>query len=174
MAGKIQINSITNANIYVNGNSLLGRAEEIKLPDITAMMSERKALGMVGKIELPTGFDKLEGEIKWNSLYEDAAVVTANPFAAVQLQCRSSIETYGSQGRVDEASMVTYLTVMFKKNPLGTFKQHDPAEFATGFSAIYLKQVINGREIIELDYMANIFRVDGNDMLATYRSNIGG
>lgn len=31
MAGKIEINRITNANIYVNGNSLLGRAEEIKL-----------------------------------------------------------------------------------------------------------------------------------------------
>lgn len=174
MAGKIQINSITNANIYLNGSSLLGRAEEIKMPDITAMMTERKALGMVGKIELPTGFDKLEGEIKWNSLYEDAAVVTANPFTAVQLQCRSSIETYASQGRVEEMEMVTYLTVMFKKNPLGTFKQHDPAEFATSFSATYLKQVINGREIIELDYMANIFRVDGQDMLANYRSNIGG
>lgn len=174
MAGKIQINSITNANIYLNGNSLLGRAEEIKMPDITAMMSERKALGMVGKIELPTGFDKLEGEIKWNSLYEDAAVVTANPFKAVQLQCRSSIETYGSQGRTDEVAMVTYLTVMFKKNPLGTFKQHDPAEFATSFSATYLKQVVNGREIIELDYMANIFRVDGQDMLDNYRKNIGG
>lgn len=174
MEGKIQINSITNANIYVNGNSLLGRAEEIKMPDITAMTTERKALGMVGKIELPTGFDKLEGEIKWNSLYEDAAVVTANPFAAVSLQCRSSIETYGSQGRVDEVPMVTYLTVMFKKNPLGTFKQHDPAEFGTSFTATYLKQVVNGREIIELDYMANIFRVDGQDMLANYRSNIGG
>ncbi|WP_027809960.1 phage major tail tube protein, partial [Burkholderia cenocepacia] len=62
MAGKIEINRITNANIYVNGNSLLGRAEEIKLPDISAIMQEHKALGMVGKIELPAGFDKLEGE----------------------------------------------------------------------------------------------------------------
>lgn len=174
MAGKIQINSITNANVYGNGNSLLGRAEEIKLPDITAMMTERKALGMVGKIELPTGFDKLEGEIKWNSLYEDAAVMTANPFVSVALQCRSSIETFGSQGRIDEVPMVTYLTVVFKKNALGNYKQHDPAEFTSAFTATYLKQVVGGREIIELDYMANIFRVDGQDMLANYRSNIGG
>ena len=53
MAGKIEINRITNANIYVNGNSLLGRAEEIKLPDVSAIMQEHKALGMVGKIEPP-------------------------------------------------------------------------------------------------------------------------
>lgn len=174
MAGKIQINSITNANVYMNGSSLLGRAEEIKLPDIVAMMTERKALGMVGKIELPTGFDKMEGEIKWNSYYEDAAVVTANPFASVQLQCRSSIEVFSSQGRIDELPMVTYLTVMFKKNALGNYKQHDPAEFTSGFTSTYIKQVVSGREIIELDYMANIFRVDGQDMLANYRSNIGG
>jgi P2 family phage contractile tail tube protein len=174
MAGNIQINSITNANIYVNGTSLLGRAEEIKLPDIAAMMQERKALGMIGKIELPTGFDKLEGEIKWNSLYSDVAVLMANPFKTLQLQCRSSIETYGSQGRVDEQAMVTYLTVMFKKNPMGAFKQHDPAEFPSAFSATYIKQVIAGKEVLELDYMANIFRVGGEDMMATYRSNIGG
>lgn len=53
MAGKIQINRITNANIYLDGNNLLGRASEIKLPDISMIMQEHKALGMVGKIELP-------------------------------------------------------------------------------------------------------------------------
>ncbi|MBJ5826921.1 phage major tail tube protein, partial [Salmonella enterica subsp. enterica serovar Meleagridis] len=35
MAGKIQINRITNANIYLDGNNLLGRVSEIKLPDIS-------------------------------------------------------------------------------------------------------------------------------------------
>ncbi len=174
MAGKIQVNRITNANVYANGNSLLGRAEEIKLPDITAIMAEHKALGMIGKIELPSGFEKLEGEVKWNSLYDDVASMIANPFKAANLQCRSSIESYAAQGRVREVSLVTYLTVFFKKNPLGTFKQHDNAEFASSFSATYIKQVVDGKEVLELDYMANIFRVNGEDMLATYRANIGG
>ncbi|UTH76086.1 phage major tail tube protein [Chromobacterium sp. IIBBL 290-4] len=174
MAGKIEINRITNANIYINGNSLLGRAEEVKLPDVAAIMQEHKALGMVGKIELPAGFDKLEGEIKWNSLYKDVAKIVANPFQAVQLQCRSNIETYGSQGRLQQVSLVTYLTVMFKKNPMGNFKQHENADFSSAFTATYIKQVIGGEDILELDYMANIFRVAGNDMLDVYRQNIGG
>ncbi|AOZ50886.1 phage major tail tube protein [Chromobacterium vaccinii] len=174
MAGKIEINRITNANIYINGNSLLGRAEEIKLPDVSAIMQEHKALGMVGKIELPAGFEKLEGEIKWNSLYKDVAKIIANPFQAVQLQARSSIETYGSQGRLQQVSLVTFLTVMFKKNPLGTFKQHENADFSSAFTATYVKQVVDGEDILELDYMANIFRVGGSDMLELYRQNIGG
>ncbi|MDF0606629.1 phage major tail tube protein [Neisseriaceae bacterium TC5R-5] len=172
--GKIEVNRITNANVYLNGNSLLGRAEEIKLPDITAIMQEHKALGMVGKIELPAGFEKLEGEIKWNSFYKDVARLMANPFKSAQLQCRSNIETYGAQGRIQEVSLVTFLTVMFKKNPLGTFKPLDNAEFSASFSATYIKQVVDGEEVLELDYLANIFRVGGEDVLATYRSNIGG
>ena len=90
------------------------------------------------------------------------------------MQCRSSIETYGAQGRIQEVSLVTFLTVMFKKNPLGTYKQHDNAEFGSSFSATYIKQVVDGDEVLELDYMANIFRVGGEDMLSDYRSNIGG
>jgi P2 family phage contractile tail tube protein len=174
MAGKIQINRINNANIYVNGNSLLGRADEVKLPDVQAVMAEHKALGMIGKIELPAGFDKLEGEIKWNSIYKDVAKICANPFKAVQLQCRSSIETYGAQGRVEEVPLVTYLTVMFTKNSLGTFKQMENVDNPSGFTCTYVKQVIDGDEVLELDFLANIFRVDGEDMLATYRRNIGG
>ncbi|MBL8509623.1 MAG: phage major tail tube protein [Chitinimonas sp.] len=171
---KIQVNRIVNANIYLDGTNLLGRAEEVKLPDIQAIMAEHKALGMVGKIELPSGFDKLEGEVKWNSLYEEVAKAMANPFKAVQLQCRSSIETYGPGGRIEQVPLATFLTVMFKKNPLGTYKQHDNAEFASSFTATYIKQVVRGKEVLELDYMANIFKVNGEDLLATYRDNIGG
>ena len=174
MAGKIEINRITNANIYVNGNSLLGRAEEIKLPDVSAIMQEHKALGMVGKIELPAGFDKLEGEIKWNSLYKDVAKTVANPYKAVQLQCRSNIETYGAQGRLQEVSLVTYLTVMFKKNPMGTFKQNESAEFSSSFACYYIKQQLAGEDMLELDVLANIYKVGGVDQLDIYRNNIGG
>jgi P2 family phage contractile tail tube protein len=171
---KIEINRITNANIYIDGNSLLGRAEEVKLPDVTAIMAEHKALGMVGKIELPAGFDKLEGEVKWNSLYASVAKKIANPYQAVALQCRSSIETYGAQGRTGEVGMVTYLTAIFVKNPMGAFKQQENAEFPSSFTATYIKQVVAGDVVLELDYMANIFKVGGNDMLANYRANIGG
>jgi len=171
---KIQVNRVTNANVYADGTSLMGRAEEIKLPDISAIMAEHKSLGMVGKMDLPSGFDKLEGEIKWNSVYADVAIKVANPFRAVALQCRSSIETYASQGRIKQVPLVTYLTVFFKKNPLGNFKPHENVENTSSFSCTYIRQVIDGEEILELDYMSNIFRVGGEDMLADYRNNIGG
>lgn len=168
----VSLNRITNANIYLDGGSLLGKAEEIKLPDITTKMAEHKALGMVGTIELPSGIDKMEGEVKWASFYQDVMSKVANPFKFVSMQVRCNVETYGSQGRVEEKKLVTFLTVAFKKNPAGTFKQHENAEFPTGFSCYYIKQQIDGQDVLELDVLANIFKVNGEDVLANYRANV--
>ena len=55
----IQTAQVVNANIYLNGKNLLGRAAEVKLPEVTAVMKEHSALGMVGKFELPAGFEKM-------------------------------------------------------------------------------------------------------------------
>ena len=171
---KIQLNRVTNANIYVDGNCLLGKAEEIKLPDITTVMSEHKALGMVSKIELPSGFEKMEGEIKWNSFYRDVWLKMNNPYSMVQLQVRSNVETYGAMGRMQQQPLVTFLSVMFKKNPMGTFKQNDNAEFSSSFACYYIKQQLAGEDMLELDVLANIYKVGGVDQLDIYRNNIGG
>lgn len=175
VAKKIQIHRITNANIYLADNNMLGRATEIKLPDITAVMTEHKMLGMLGKIELPTGgFDKLEGEIKWNSFYEDAWESVLNPFDTIALQCRSAIDVYDSTGRKEQKSMVTHLSVIFKKNPMGTYKQNENAEFSSAYEALSIRQLIDGQEVLNIDYLANIFEVAGNDQIARYREIIGG
>ncbi|MCU3415694.1 phage major tail tube protein, partial [Enterobacter hormaechei subsp. steigerwaltii] len=55
-----------------------------------------------------------------------------------------------------------------------TFKQHENAEFSSSFTCTYIKQVLDGEELLELDYLANIFRVGGIDQLTDYRINIGG
>ena len=80
---------------------------------------------MVGKVELPAGFDKLEGEIKWNSFYRDAMLSAANPYKSLALPVPFQRSALRSQGLIDEIPLVTFLTIMFKRNPLGTFKQHE-------------------------------------------------
>src|ERR1044072_72072 len=92
MAEKIKINRLTNANVYMDGKSFLGKAEEINLPAIKHMMSEHKALGMVGKMEFWSGIDKMEAKIKWNSFYPDALKKMADPTTAIQLQVRGSLD----------------------------------------------------------------------------------
>ena len=172
--GKIQINKLINANIYMNGNNLLGRAEEIQLPQIKHKMAEHKALGMVGSAEFFAGIDKLECKIKWNALYPDVLRTCANPFVAVVIQVRASLETYNGAGRISEVPAVAYISGTFKEFPLGTIKPGDNAEYETSMSVTYAKLVVNGEEIFEIDVLENIYKVGGLDILSMYKSNIGG
>ncbi len=172
MAG-FSAHRITNAAVYLDGNSFFGRSAEIELGSVKAVMSDFQGLGMVGLIELPDGIDKLEGKIVWNSKYADAAKKIATPFRTVQLQCRSSVEIYNSQGKTGEIPLVTFLTVQFKEYQLGNHKPRENSTNESPFSAIYVRQVLDGEEMLELDYLANIYRVGGEDQLAQYRSNLG-
>ncbi|HGL5374071.1 TPA: phage major tail tube protein [Citrobacter farmeri] len=172
MAG-FSAHRITNAAVYLDGNSFFGRASEVDLGAVKAVTSDFQGLGLVGLIELPDGIDKLEGKIIWNSQYVDAAKKIATPFKTVQLQCRSSIEVYNSQGRTDEIPLVTLLTVMFKEYNLGSYKPRENTTYETPFSATYVRQLVNGEETLLLDYFANIYKVAGADQLQKYRSNIG-
>ena len=64
--------------------------------------------------------------------------------------------------------------MQFKASPLGEFKQHEGVNLTTKFSCTYIKQVINGQDILELDVLANIYKAGGRDLLSNYRVNIGG
>lgn len=174
MAGNIQLNTLNNASIYVDGNCLLGRAEEFKLPTVKFKMADHKAVGMVGTIKLPSGIEALEGEIKWNSFYQDVWSKLLDPFTAVQLQARGNLETHTSQGRIAQVPYVVFLTASFFEVPMGDFKQNDKAEFNSKYYATYIKQTVNGQNVLEVDAMANIYKVNDVDKLDLYRTNIGG
>lgn len=174
MADKIKINRLTNANVYADGKSMLGKAEEVSLPDIKHMMAEHKALGMVGKTEFWSGIDKMEAKIKWNSFYADAMKKFADPTKAIQLQIRGNLEVYTSGGRSEQQPVVCFLTVTSKNFPLGNYKQHDNVELETNLNVIYARLEVNRESIMEVDVLSNIYKVDGVDILAEYRANIGG
>ncbi|MDD2870128.1 phage major tail tube protein [Neomegalonema sp.] len=186
---KIAVNRVTNANVYMDGRTLLGRAEEVDLPQVKHKMAEHKALGMIGASEFFAGVEKMECKIKWTSFYPEVLRAAADPFKAVRLQLRASLETYTGQGRVAETAVMVSLTAAFKDFPLGSFKQHEAVfkDFPLGsfkqheavspesnLAVHYAKLEIGGQEIFELDVMENIYKVAGADVLARYRFNIGG
>ncbi|NLG18937.1 MAG: phage major tail tube protein [Fibrobacter sp.] len=169
----IEINRVTNANVYIDGTSLLGKVDEVTLPEIKPLMSEHKALGMIAKIELPSGIDKLEAKFKFNSFYPSVMMSIANPYSVRKVMVRASAETYTGMGKISEVPVVCHMSGTFKKIPMGGFKQAENVELETEMNCLYAKMMIRGVTIFELDTMANIFKVAGADILAMYRLNIG-
>jgi P2 family phage contractile tail tube protein len=170
----INVNRVTNANIYLTGTgSLLGRAEEISLPDVKASMSDHKAIGMFGKLELPSGIDKMECKIKWNAIYPEVAKKFNDIFASREIQVRYPIENYTAQGRTGTVGARVAMTVLPKNIPLGNFKQHDNVELEQTFTVTYFKMEVDGVIVTEIDVLNNIYIVDGVDKLAAYRAALG-
>ncbi|MBP3847449.1 phage major tail tube protein [bacterium] len=170
---KIEINKLTNANIYMNGNNLLGRAEEVQLPQIKHKMAEHKALGMVGSAEFFAGIDKLECKIKWNALYPNVLRTCSNPFNAAMIQVRASLETYSGTGRISEVPATAFIIGTFKEFPLGTIKPHENAEYETTMSVTYAKLIVDKQEIFEIDVLQNIYKVGMIDVLSKFKKNVG-
>ena len=168
-----QINAIYNANVYLDGNNLLGKAGEFKLPEFEIGQDEYKALGMVGTIKLPNGVEALEGEITWNSLYPEVAAKANHPFKAAQLMVRSNLQTFDARGLVKEVAVVTTVTATFSKNGLGGLKPKEKSEQASTYQATEIRQMVDGRETLYYNAFKNIYRVNGEDVLAKMRQNIG-
>lgn len=169
----LTISKVQDANVYINGTSTHGQASEISLPEIQFEKSEFKALGMNGSLKYFNGFSALEATIKWNFPENDVLIALANPRKTVSLQVRSSKAVYVGGSISSEKPVVVYLRGTSNNHGLGNFKAKEDTDLSTKFDISCIKQEIDGREIVEIDIENNIFRVDGTDMLAQYKKNLG-
>lgn len=170
----INTNVMTNCNLYLEDKSLLGAVKEIKFPVLKWEMKDHEALGMVGKIKLPVGISALEGDITFNSFYPDAMKKMAKPKKFIKLIAMASLEVYGATGLEDEHPMVVSMNALFNEVPLGNFKQQDNVDWPTKISVYNFEQKIKGEVIAKFNAMTNEYEVAGEDVLAKYRTNIGG
>jgi len=171
----IVISKVFNANIYVDGSvELIGRAKEIKLPEVSAKMVEHSALGLAGVLELPSGLEKMSMSIKWTGWYGDILKMAANPFQSHKLQIRANHETYTSEGRAQELPLVILATASWKKASLGTLKPQDASEADDELTVSYIKVTLDGDELFEIDVLQNIWKVAGVDVLAQFKASLSG
>src|SRR5271168_4609827 len=170
----IQINSLTNANIYIDGVGLLGRAEEIEIPHPKHKMVDYKGLGMAGTAELWSGVEKLESRIKWVSF--DAATLTmaTSPFNTHNFQVRGDLQQYTSQGLSSELPVLYLMTGVIKDAGSPSFKQHRMVETTSLVSVYHCELYVAGVQIYLYDVFANLYVVGGVDQLSSFRSNLGG
>jgi uncharacterized protein len=171
----IIISKVFNANVYVDGTlELIGRAKEVKLPEITAKVIEHSGLGMAGVLELPAGLDKMSMSIKWAGIYADLVKLGANPFTSHKLQIRCNHETYDAAGRTTQLPLIVLVTASWKKAALGTLKPQDALETDDDLSVSYIKITLDKEELVEIDVMNNIWKVGGVDVLEQFRTSLSG
>jgi P2 family phage contractile tail tube protein len=170
----VSVNRITNANIYMDGVGLLGRAEAIQVAQPHHRMVDHKGLGMAGTAEFWAGVEKLEAKIKWASLYAEALTAVGSPFLSHSFQVRGSVEQYTSQGRNAELPVVYLMTGIFKDAGGFFFRQHENVDTTSVIAVYHSELYLGGAQIHLYDVLANIYIVNGVDQLARFKTNLGG
>jgi hypothetical protein len=169
----LRVNTVHNAAIHADDQAFIGRAKEVQVPEIPYKQSDHEGLGMIGMTQLFSGIEKMEMTIMWNSVYDDVLKKTANPRAAIKFQVRGNLEGHESGGLVSEKSLVYFITAVPMNAPGPSFKHNTPVEMESKFNVTAIRCEIDKVSQYEYDVMANILKVNGVDLMANYRKNLG-
>lgn len=164
---------LTNAKIYKDGRDLLGLGS-VEMPDFEYMTESISGLGIMGELDAPvTGhFKAMTIKIKWN-------VPTAISAGLLEseghyLDIRGSIqELDAGSGKFIDKPIKIVCRAMPKKSGVGKFEPGKKMEPETELEIYYIKIWLNGAELVEVDKFNFKFTINGADMLAQIRANLG-
>lgn len=156
---------------YIDGVGYVGETEEVKLPKLGRVMESFRAGGMSGAVKIDLGNDEMEAEIKFGGLVKRALESYGAPTVdGVQMRWVGSYKSGSSA--VAQAVEVT-MRGRFQEVDFGTQKAGEKSEQGSKFPISYYKLEIDGSTMIEIDMMSGVTIVNGVDIDAQHRANIG-
>lgn len=164
-------NALKNFNVFNDGRSCMGEAEEIKLPKLSRTMEKYRGGGMDGGVEIDLGQEPLEIEHIYGGfmaeVFKQYGVTKA---AGVMLRFAGAYQR-------DDTGEVKAVEIVVR----GRHKEIDPSEAKGGSpgkttvksTLTYYKLTVDHEVLVEIDLISFIFMVNGEDMLAAQRRAIG-
>ncbi len=160
---------VTGANVYLQDNSLFGRALEVSGLSLKSTMKEIAPIGMYGKKKVATGIDSMELSIKWDFINE-------NSFSSMDdlnLSIRGNVQR-NENGSVSNFPVIIECKGRIEENNFfGTLKHQEWTGQETKLTLDYVKVTHNGSDLLEIDVENNVFKENGSDRLEDMRTNSG-
>lgn len=164
---------LKNMNLFFNGDNWQGKAEEITLPKLTRKIEAYRAGGMNGAAHVDLGLedDALGMEMTLGGveaqLYKQWGIAEID---GVPLRFAGAYQR-------DDTGEVTACEVVVRGRlseiDPGSAKQGDNTQVKFSFKPTYYRLVWNGADLIEIDVVNMVEKVDGVDRLAEQRAAIG-
>ena len=160
-------------NLFNEGESYMGLVGAVTLPKLTRKLEAWRGGGMDGtaKVDLGMGDDGIQ--LEWTlggldlTLIKQYGAVSANDIG---------LRFAGSYQQDDTGETIPVEVVVRGRHEeidMGEAKPGEDTEHKVTTAATYYKLVVNGVDVIEIDVLAMIFKVDGKDLLEEHRANIG-
>lgn len=164
---------LKNMNLFFDGDNWQGKAEEITLPKLTRKLEAYRAGGMNGAAHVDLGLDDdaLGMEITLGGM--EAQIYKQWGIAEID---GVPLRFAGAYQR-DDTGEVTACEVVVRGRlseiDPGSAKQGDNTQVKFSFKPTYYRLVWNGADLIEIDVVNMVEKVDGVDRLAEQRAAIG-
>ena len=162
---------LKNFNLFNDGISFVGVASQVVLPKLTRKMEPFRGAGMNAEVDTDTGMEKLEVEHTYAGLVREVF----NQFGITRAD-GVLLRFAGAYQRDDTGEVDAVEVVMRGRHSEidpGSSKAGDDTEFKVKSTLSYYKLTINGEEVIEIDVLNMIERINGEDRIADQRAAIG-
>lgn len=158
-------------NLFHNGISFAGQVPEITLPKLSRKMEEYIAGGMTGPVSVDFGNEAINFEWSAGGIVMDALKqYGAKSHSAVQLRFAGAYQE-DDEGAVSAVEVV--VRGRYKEIDMGNAKRADDTTQKYTMPCSYYKLTMDGKELIELDFMNCIEKVDGASINESIRKAIG-
>lgn len=158
-------------NVFNNGYSYQGVAEEVELPKLTMKGEDFRTGGMLGEVTANMGIEKLELTHKYAGIVPELFTGFATETADSEL-----IRFAGSYQR-DDTGEISAVEIMVRGRHTeidgGNAKVGEKTETSIKSALTYYKLTVDGKELIEIDLINTVFKVEGNDRYAKHRAAVG-
>lgn len=158
---------VNDYNVYQDGAKLIGLAADVELPSIKMKTSTIEGVGVGGEIDSPTigQFESLEAKMKFNTLYSSATDLM-NPINTVNLTLRAAQQVYDKTGGYAFKGLRIVMGGRVKEFNPGTVKKGDTMDAETTLELTYYMIEVDGEQVVEVDKLNGVYKVNGSDMLA--------
>ena len=163
---------VNNFNVYEgSGDMLVGITDEMTLADLAYNVATVTGAGIPGSYEVPIigHFGSIVQEVPFRVLYKPVMKI-CNPMKVVTLNMRGAIQVLDKSTGVSDFVGIRYVVK-------GRAKQLSPGSLKPGsvmgtkvqIECTQLLFEADGVKLIEVDKLANIFRIEGVDYMEKLR-----
>lgn len=157
-------------SIFRRAEGKFGMAEKLELPEIKWKSEEFGGGGQMVMRDIGLILDKLEMKWSLNSYEVDMLSDLASPGQTSSWKVMGSMIVPGSPERPFKVQ-VTGALMELKRGELAPGKKTE-TEFMVK-DIIYYQEIVDGRELFEIDVLNQVLRINGVDRMAARRRNLG-
>ncbi len=162
--------TLYNFNLFVGADSYAGVASQLTLPKLKVKTEDYRAGGMDAPVKMDMGLEALDAAFSMTGVAPDV-------LAYFGLADQSSFHgvfrgAFKDQKGAVVAAVATFQG-MLQEVDMGDWKAGDKAETKYNVNCSYYKLEVDGKAIIEIDPVAGIRVVNGQDQLTKVRAALG-